>query len=458
MLAESKKVYVLDTSVLIHDPEAVFEFDDNYLLIPIAVLEELDGLKKAQGDLGFRAREALRNLNQLFDNLGSEDLKQGIKIKNGGMLRFDLNSNSYELLPSVMDRSRDNSIILAAIRIKKENPENKVVVVSKDVNMRIKALFLGVEAEDYEADKVRDIDVLYTGVSNLSISENSLAQFYQDGRLRDFSGIFEGDLKSNQCFRLSSDNNDKIALARYIKSEDSLIWVNPPIFFDSFSGEIKPINDEQILAYDMLTDSDIRLVSLFGPPGTGKTLIALLAGINQLQSSYEKMVIFRATKELGDSLGFLPGDKEEKMAPWAKPIVNTLRFLYGGKTHKMGSCDSDKRGSFYPSDELIFKGLLEIDSFNFIRGDTFYDSYVVVDDAQNLTPHIMKALLTRCGPGSKIVLTGDLRQIDDSHLDAHSSGLTRVLSRFPGNYEAYGQLNLVKGERSDLANAADQLL
>jgi PhoH-like ATPase len=461
MTEESKKIYILDTSVLIHDPEAIYEFNDNHLVIPIAVLEELDGLKKAPGDLGFSAREASRNLDKVFRDVGSDDISSGIRIKSGGTLRFDLNNNSYELLPSVMERSKDNSIILAAIRIKKEHPETRVVVVSKDINMRLKAIALQVEAEDYEADKVKDIDALYAGIDDLILPENVLANFYQHNKLSKFRELYkrygEGSFFPNKCFRVSSTEDGKFALVRYIQELDSIIWVNTPDFFKNQRGAIKPINDEQILAYAMATDLSIELLSLFGPPGTGKTLMALLAGYNQLDVEYEKILVFRATKEIGEPLGFLPGTKEEKMAPWARPITTSLKLIAGGGKQDRGFGEHDKGGMFEPELELMRYGHVEVLSLNNIRGDTFHDTYVIIDDAQNLTQHQMKAVLTRAGKGSKYVLTGDLDQIDDHRLDAHSSGLTKVLSVFPGE-ESYGQLNLLKGERSSLANTSARLL
>ncbi len=455
MTENLKKIYVLDTSVLIHNPEAIFDFGDNKIIIPIAVLEELDGLKSAKGDLGFSAREASRNLDSVFGNASPEEISSGIMIEGGALLSFDLNKNDFNLLPPVMKHSADNSILLVAIRIKNYNEKARVIVVSKDINLRLKAIALNLEAQDYEADKVKDLAGLYEGIFELTLSDEYLALFYKNGMIEEFSSEFDNPIP-NQCFRVRSVDNKRVALARYIKSKNILLWVNTPDFFKSFDSGIKPINDEQILAYDMIVDPNIYLVSLFGAPGTGKTLMSLLGGKNQLGSRYKKIKIFRATKPVGDDIGFLPGTEAEKMDPWARPIMTTFRLLYGGQSFERGSGFDSKGGSFYPSDELIKHGLLEISSMNYVRGDSFHDSFVVIDDAQNLTQHQMKALLTRAGKGSKYILTGDLNQVD-GYLDAYSSGLTKVLSVFPG-LEKYGQLKLIKGERSELANEADKLL
>lgn len=460
-----RKTYVLDTSVLIHDPSALREFDDNHLVLPIAVLEELDGLKKARGDLGYSARETLRSLDKLIKDVGSDDVRSGIKMEGGGTLRFDTNTNSYELLPSNMERSRDNSIILAAMRIKNSNLEARVIVVSKDINMRLKAIALGVEAEDYEADKVKNIDALYSGVEDLCLPDSFLAELYKHGKLEDFKDIhgMYGNkvIFPNSCFRLSSSGKGKVALARYIAGTDSVVWIDNPTFFNRLTNEdgpIKPINDEQIFAYYMAMDPNIKILSLYGPPGTGKTLMALRAGRDQLGSRYERILVFRGTKDIGEPLGYLPGTEDEKIAPWARPIATSLKLITGGGKHSKGSDEHNKNGSFDPGNELMRYGLVEVLTINYIRGDTFHDCFVIVDDAQNFTPHQIKAVLTRIGSGSKCILTGDLDQIDEPLLDAHSSGLTKVLNVFPGKNDMYAQLNLVKGERSAIANMASRLL
>lgn len=449
MGTKPKKLYIIDTSVLIHNPEAILDFKKNIVILPIGVLEELDRLKKSNTETGYCARDASAVLEGVISTGKSDKRNKEIKMKDGGILRFDMEENHFNLLPSAMQRNKDNAILVIALRMKNEEVGRSITIVAKDINLRVKARALGLKVEDYKTDKV-DTSGLHSGIKNITLKPKALTELVKTSLVKsNLIGQHLKDVYPNECFKIKNKGGNSF-LTRYEKSSDSLVWINDQTFFKPFNNKgVKPCNDEQILGYSMMTDPGIDLISLFGPAGTGKTLLALLAATLELSMGrYERICIFRINKEIGEPMGFLPGTEEEKMLPWARPIITSLKLLYNrGVTKK-------KKDGF---DRLMENGLVEISGINYIRGDTFSNSFVILDDAQNLTPNQMKAFLTRIGEGSKCVLTGDLEQIDDYRLDPQSSGLSKVLSAFPGQPK-YAQLRLQKTERSELAALAARLL
>ncbi|MBI3671429.1 PhoH family protein [Candidatus Azambacteria bacterium] len=458
-----QKVYVLDTSVLIHNANAIFDFQDNTIIIPVGVLEELDGLRKSAGEKGFVAREISRTLEEMTKG---KNVTNGIKTKNGGMLLFELNGGGKELLPENFGHSVDNSIIAVTLKKQSEYRDRKVILVSKDINLRLKAQALGVEAEDYKSDKVTNISKLYTGFTKLHVSAGMINSLFQDGSINAFN--FSKDLNPNTCLKLICESSTRTALAVYNSALNKFFLVKNPRDPKDTSAGIAPKNDEQALAYYLAMDQAITLLTLSGPPGTGKTLMALLAAYHQLEKKqYDKIIVFRPLDEVEKDMGYLPGSLKEKFNPRTTPIVSNMALILGNERHKKSDSPyvkqgnsfifDDKNGDFSPVEEVIERGLIEIIPINFIRGCTLHNSIIIIDEAQNFSNHGLKTAITRAGEGSKIILTGDLGQIDNPYLDAQSSGFTKVISSFTGQ-EIFGHLVLRKGERSKLAEIASRLL
>ncbi|PLX98474.1 MAG: phosphate starvation-inducible protein PhoH [Desulfuromonas sp.] len=437
-----KKIYVLDTNVLLHDPQALFKFEDNDVVIPITVIEEIDRFKKDQSETGRNARHVSRFLDGLRKK---SRLFEGVRIESGGILRVLLfTENSLKRLPPELQDDRgDNRILAVALDLKAEGGKG-IVFVTKDTNLRIKADALGLIAEDYESDKV-SIDELYSGTKDVLVDKDAIDRFYNDGFID-----LDGDYLPNQCLTLAdAANPSHTALGRFdatmrrvvalIKVPKEGVW------------GIHPRNREQQFAMDMLLNEDIQLVTLVGKAGTGKTLLAIAAGLLKSadDGQYNRLLVSRPVFPLGKDLGFLPGDVEEKLAPWMQPIFDNVELL-------LGSVDEQgKRKRGYR--ELVELGLLEIEALTYIRGRSIPMQYLIVDEAQNLTPHEIKTIITRAGEGTKIVLTGDPYQIDNPYVDSSSNGLTYVVEKFK-EQDIAGHVILSKGERSCLAELAANLL
>ncbi len=439
-----KKTFVLDTNVLLHDPQALYKFEENDLVIPITVIEEIDRFKKDLNEKGRNARQISRILDS-FRKKGNK-LIEGVVLEKGGMLRVELYTREAmtRLPPELQVDRGDNRILAVALDIK-EKGETSVIFVTKDTNLRIKADAVGVTAEDYESDKV-SIDELYTGTAEVLVDKDEVDRFYGQGYLP-----MEGDYSPNQCITLvESSNPSHTAIGRYNYSMDRL---NPLIRApkDGLWG-IHPRNREQQFALDLLLDEDIQLVTLVGKAGTGKTLLAIAAGLHKAadEGSYSRLLVSRPVFPMGRDLGFLPGDVEEKLAPWMQPIFDNVELLLGAVEERGGK---HKRGY----KELVDMGILEIEPLTYIRGRSIPKQYMIVDEAQNLTPHEVKTIITRAGEGTKIVLTGDPYQIDNPYVDASSNGLTYTVEKFKGQQIA-GHITLEKGERSSLAELAANLL
>ena len=440
-----KKAFVLDTNVLLHDPNALFQFEDNEVVLPITIIEELDRFKKQAEVTGRNARQTSRTL----DHLRSQgQLTQGIPLEKGGSLRVALcDRQTLQQLPAELEGDTgDNAILAVALELKAQC-QCPVVVVSKDTNLRIKADALGLLAQDYETDKIQ-ADELYTGFTELVLDTASIDQFFQDKHL-----VLETALLPNQLVTLvDATNPHHTALGRVDHSQKQVI----PLFPIPSSGisRIRPRNREQQFALELLLDESIALVTLIGKAGTGKTLLAIAAGIHQVadQKRYNRLLISRPIVPMGRDLGYLPGDVGEKLTPWMQPIYDNFDLIFGTQ-NPSNKPKHWRRGH----EELLGMGLLQIEPLTYIRGRTIPQQFLVVDEAQNLTPHEVKTILTRAGEGTKIVLTGDTEQIDNPYVDAASNGLSYVVERFKQDAIA-GHVTLIKGERSALAERSAALL
>ncbi len=445
-----KKKFVLDTNILLANPNAILSFDDNDVYIPISVIEEMDTFKKGLSETGRNARHFSRILDD-FRSRGS--LSTGIKLfpdrSDGGSLFVTLDSD-MSLLPSWFERKPDNLILSVALMLKNKggsSDKRSVVLITKDSNLRIKADALGIAVEDYEADKV-NIDDLYTGIAEFEVEGALLKQYLTSGAVP-MDGF---ELMPNQ-YVILRDVTDPVQFVygKYDHVTNSLRTLN--LGGKDFVWGIYPRNLEQSFALDLLLDDDVKLVTLVGTAGTGKTLLAIAAGLEKTtdEAKYQKLLVSRPIFPLGRDVGFLPGSLEEKLNPWMQPIFDNLELLLGGHTQGRNKRLSQ---SYH---ELISQGILEVEPLTYIRGRSIPNQYFIVDEAQNLTPHEIKTILTRAGENTKVILTGDPYQIDNPYVDAASNGLTYVVERMRREAIA-GHISLVKGERSALATIAANLL
>ncbi|WP_303720976.1 PhoH family protein [Malonomonas rubra] len=438
-----KKTYVLDTNVLLHDPQALFKFEENNVVVPLTVIEEIDRFKKEQSETGRNARQ----ISRMIDGFRLQSkLIDGVSLEGGGIFSVAIYHERFlDKLPPELQVDRGDNRILAVAKDLQENaPETPVIFITKDINLRIKADTIGMTAEDYQNDKIR-IEELYTGTSELLVGREQVDQFYEHGSLD-----LEGEFNSNQGVTLIDETNPShSAIGRY----DSLKRQLKTLLRVPKEGVwgIHPRNREQQFAFDLLLNDDIQLVSLVGKAGTGKTLLAIAAGLLKTadESVYSRLLVSRPVFPMGRDLGFLPGDVEEKLAPWMQPIFDNVELLLSSVE------EGGKRKRGYR--ELIDLGLMEIEPLTYIRGRSIPRQYMIVDEAQNLTPHEIKTIITRAGEGTKIVLTGDPYQIDNPYVDSASNGLTYAVERLKGQ-EIAGHMTLSKGERSSLAELAANLL
>ena len=432
------KNYVLDTNVLLHDARAIFAFADNNVIIPIYVLEEVDTFKKDQSELGRNARQIARELDAFRSEGG---LSHPQKMENGGTVRVALSKNPPKN-PSSDSRSMDQRIIDMAIEVRDADLKTPTVLVTKDVNMRVRGDALGLASVDFEPERI-SIDELYPGNRELLVPSGTIDKFYADGSVV----VDAPGLHANEYLTLKDDGG-KSALTRWDKTAAKAIPVKK--LREGVWG-IKPRNKEQHFALDLLLNDDVKLVTLVGKAGTGKTLLAIAAGLQKVteEQVFSKLLVSRPIFPLGRDIGYLPGTIEEKLNPWMQPIYDNLELLLGlNKSDK-------KEGRSYA--ELVDLGFVEIEPLTYIRGRSLPNVYMIVDEAQNLTPHEVKTIVTRAGEGTKIILTGDPYQIDHPYLDSSNNGLTTVAERFKNEMIA-GHVILTKGERSALAELATQIL
>jgi len=437
-----KKNYILDTNVLLHDPNSLLCFDDNTVLLPIEVIEEIDRFKRESSELGQNARTVSRMLDGLR---GSGHLSDGVTLPNNGQLRISFPQvngarNGHAVFST---DSVDNRILALALAIKKSQPKNQTILVSKDINLRIKADALGLLAEDYENDRVLLKD-LYTGMIELMVNADKIAAFRTNGELELNGG--KQYFPNEYCTLMDEANPKRTTLAKVDSTGTKLI----PIV-DSREGVwgIRPRNREQHFAFDALLDDQVKLVTLMGKAGTGKTLLAMAAGLKRtvMDREFRRLVVARPTISMGKELGFLPGSLEEKLAPWMQPIHDALEML----------SDLNMGHEHRRSGDLMRSGSIVVEALSYIRGRSIANQFMIIDEAQNLTPLEAKTIITRVGNGTKIVFTGDPYQIDNPYVDSSSNGFNYVVSRFRTEKIA-AHIELQKGERSELAELAANIL
>jgi PhoH-like ATPase len=432
-----KKTYILDTNVLLHDPESLFSFEDNAIVLPLSVIEELDRIKRRSDEVGRNAREVSRKLDELR---ARGRLSEGVELANGGSVRIEINGSQPDNHPYGIDLNTTDNRILALAYALMNHDQTRVILVTKDLNLRIKADVLGLAAEDFYSDKV-DYHHLYSGVTELYLAHAEIDRFYREGYL-DYRA---GDLQPHQfCILKLDESSSKSALARYSHHRlHKLVHDGKAVY------GIKALNKEQKFALDLLLDEDIQVVTLVGKAGTGKTILALAAGLEKVLEGggrYNRILITRPIVPLGNDLGYLPGDKEDKIRPWMQPIYDNLEYLCNEHIQPNGCIDY-----------LIANGKIELEALTYIRGRSIPKQFIICDESQNLSPHVIKTILTRVGRGSKIIFTGDPEQIDHPYLDASSNGLSYLVDRIKGE-EISGHITLIKGERSGIAELGARLL
>lgn len=441
-----KKIYVLDTNVLLQDPYSIFSFQDNEVVIPGVVLEEVDSKKRYMDEVGRNARQVSKLIDQLRQN---GKLHEKIPLDNGGVLRIELNHRSFQQLQEIfVEKTNDNRILAVAknLLLEEQTKENgrPVILVSKDALVRVKADAIGLEAEDFLSDRVVEIDHIYTGFLDLYMSPEHLSRFYEKGELV-LAEITNHPFYPNQ-FIVMKDALGGSSSALGIVDHTGKKVRKLVFHYDHIWG-IRPRNVQQTMACELLLRTDIPLVTLIGKAGTGKTLLALAAGLMQTEDMrlYKKLLVARPIVPVGKDIGYLPGEKQEKLRPWMQPIFDNLHFLFD--TKKPGELDAILSGM----------GSIEVEALTYIRGRSIPEQFIIIDEAQNLTKHEVKTILTRVGERSKIVLMGDPAQIDHPYLDEYNNGLTYVVEKFKEQKVA-GHVRLIKGERSSLAQLAADLL
>lgn len=455
----SNRLFILDTNVLMHDPTAMFRFQEHFVYLPMVVLEELDAAKKGLSEVARNVRQVSRFLDELINT--QVNIEEGVPLSRdehkAGRLFFQTKVFPSDLLPETLPGNRpDHSLLNTAIALQRAHPERRVTLVSKDINLRIKAHVLGIHAEDYTNDKVLDdVDLLYTG-------QQVLAENFWNKHRKESKNCKE---QRKNCFRVTGPQvaqwypnlfvycleEDFQAIVRECHDEHVLVEVIEDFHSQKNSvWGINARNREQNFALNLLTDPEIDFVTLLGSAGTGKTLLALAAGLTQTldQQRYREIIVTRITVPLGEDIGFLPGTEEEKMTPWMGALIDNLEVL--NPTHGGGEW-----GRAVTAD--LLHNRIKIRSLNFMRGRTFLNRYIILDEAQNLTSKQMKTLITRAGPGTKIVCLGNIAQIDTPYLTETTSGLTYIVDRFK-TWPHSGHITLQRGERSRLADFATQVL
>ncbi|MBO5753480.1 MAG: PhoH family protein [Proteobacteria bacterium] len=464
------KNFVLDTNVILHDPQAITKFGKNNVIIPIYVVEEVDNFKRQLNELGRSARQFSRVLDE-FRAQGN--LAKGVRMPEGGLIRVLTTDRKY--LPqdniATSKNSPDTLIMGVALRVQAEEPDVPCIFITKDTNLRIRADGMGLQSENYE-ERSFSIDELYPGAAELRVDGSLIDELYatrevivpfveskRANNAWECAEITEGLDESASCLYANeyvrlvdrAEENHTV-LARLIPHQNKIVTLatTRPGFGGCWG--IKPRNKEQHFALDCLLDDNIKLVTLLGKAGTGKTLVALAAGLQKAteEQAYSKLLVARPIFPLGKDVGYLPGGIEDKLNPWMQPIFDNVEFL-------MGLNEEDRRRGHRSYKELIDMGLLQIEALTYIRGRSIPNQYIIIDEAQNLTPHEVKTIITRVGQGTKVVLTGDPYQIDNPYVDADSNGLTYVINKMKG-YDIAATVTLSKGERSKLAEIASNIL
>tara|TARA_R100000008_G_scaffold252_1_gene224 strand:+ start:1039 stop:2373 length:1335 start_codon:yes stop_codon:yes gene_type:complete len=443
----AKKNYIIDTSVYLSDYTAIYKFENNDVIIPLKVLEEIDNHKKRQDSVGSNARNIIR----ILDNLRKKgNLQKGVRIGEGkGIVKVARYEQSESVnFPTDLDLAHPDHIIIAtALSVKQLAPRRKVIVVSRDINMRVICDSIGLESEDYSSARViTNGEQLYNGYYVHLVDDQSIDQFYNGEELY----IEEEDIPENvtlypnqYLLLVSNANEKKTTLARFTNHHEPL----KKIIHDKLTDwRINARNKEQAFSIDLLMDPDVKIITLVGRAGSGKTLCAIAAGLQQTvgqDSIYKKLIVSRPVQPMGKDIGFLPGTLEEKMMPWVAPIQDNLEFLMGNDKTAM--------------EMYIKNGVIELEALTYIRGRSISNAYIIVDEAQNLTMHEIKTIVTRVGENTKIILTGDIEQIDNVYVDQTSNGLTHAVEKFKP-FPLAGHVTMRKGERSQVATLAAKVL
>lgn len=438
------RTYIVDTNVLLYDPNAVFVFHEHDIVIPMTVIEEIDRFKKDLNETGRNARAISRYLDELRLR-GS--LRDGVVLEGGGRLRVDYMTHGPDLPITWGPESNDNRILRQVLRLREELT-GYVALVTRDTNMRLKCDALGVPAEDYQNAHIQ-VDEQYTGVVEITGPAELVDEVHANGAVA-LDGLPDWHLYPQQVVILAAEGQaSKTVMARVDTKRRRLRKVGR--YKEGVWG-IFARNKEQLFALELLLDDDIHLVTINGSAGTGKTLLAIAAGLRKVadEGIYRKMLVSRPIFPLGRDIGFLPGDLEQKLNPWMKPIYDNLELLLS--TREIGSKVPEPEYQY-----LLDQKIIEVEPLTYIRGRSIPKQFLIVDEAQNLTPHEIKTVLTRAGEGTKVVLTGDPHQIDNPYVDALSNGLTYTVERFKGS-DIAGHVTLKKGERSPLAELAAELL
>lgn len=440
------KIFVLDTNVILHDNRSIFNFQDNDIYIPVSVIEELDKFKKGDDNLGFNAREFVRELDRISDNTLFD---KGISLGKGrGHIKIEMgHAYTQKMKDSLIDDIPDHRIIATAIWLRDNNPDRKVILVTKDMNMRLKAKALGLMAQDYLSDKVEEKRIVRTEkevITVRNLKDSSIRQIETS-----LNGVPYSELgirrrpACNQYYKIYNSSRN-LTLARYDNNSKCIIKVRPRIAYG-----ISPKNDEQTLALDAVLNPGIKLIALTGRAGTGKTLLALAGALEQ-SGQYEQILLSRPVIPLrNQELGFLPGDVGKKIGPYMLPLFDNLAVIKG--------CFPNGSKEVTQIEDMLKNEKLIINPLAYIRGRSLNNIFFIVDESQNLTPHEVKTIITRAGEGTKIVFTGDIYQIDQPYLDMNSNGLTHLCDKFFGQ-PVFAHINMTKGERSELSELAGKLL
>tara|TARA_Y100000034_G_scaffold132839_1_gene196804 strand:+ start:2777 stop:4117 length:1341 start_codon:yes stop_codon:yes gene_type:complete len=439
-----KKIYVLDTSALLTNADCIYSYGNNDLIIPFKVLEEIDKHKKRQDGVGAQSRKTIRILDEL--RLKSS-LFKGVRIRKGHGILYAWGTEGLRKsgLPKDLDPSiPDHLIIATALSVRNTYPDRKVVMVSRDINMRVICDAIGLETEDYINNQVvKDTESIYTGFVSHLVDDRTIERFYEGDDI--YLEADEAKCHPNQFLMLVSNaNQKKTALARFISPLEPLQRMSK---YNKGIWGVKSRNKEQQFAMELLMDRNVKIITLIGKAGSGKTLCAIAAGLQQTvddfmikgEPHYTRMIVSRPVQPLGKDLGFLPGTLEEKMKPWLTPIQDNLQFLMGNDKTTL--------------DMYLDRGRIEIEALTYIRGRSIANAFIIIDEAQNLTTHELKTIITRVGEGSKIILTGDVEQIDNAYVDETTNGLTHAVEKFK-DFELAGHITLMRGERSKVATYA----
>lgn len=437
----AKSIYVLDTSVYLTDANSIESYRNNDVVIPLKVLDEIDKNKKRQDPAGTQARAIIRKLDTLREK---GNLSKGVRISKGKGLAMVRGYNPF-VLPDDLDlEDSDNQIIAVALTAKSENPNKKVILASRDINMRVKCDALGILTEDYIIEKAFDTsEGLYSGFTKILVDEQIIDSFYEGKEV--YLDIEKHQVYKNQFIMLVANSNDKkTALARFIN--DATPLRNSSKFTKKDIWGVKPRNKEQSFALDLLMDNEVPVVTLVGQAGSGKTLLALASALEQtfgMNSVYNRIVVTKPVQPMGKDIGFLPGTLEEKMLPWLAPIQDNLQYLFGNDKMTL--------------DMHVEEGRIQIEAMTYIRGRSIANSIIIIDEVQNMNQHEIKTVLTRVGEGTKIILTGDIEQIDNIYIDSTNNALSYVVEKLK-NEDITGHITLLKGERSKVATIAAKLL